>query len=539
MKLGNRPPATEQMPNVGSENMQQFAAAVLNKGMNTQSDPSDIDNGALQVARNVYIRFDKTSRRFGTSLITPLKPDSNPVLKLVFLKKNNGTAYTVRMTPTTLHKYTDVAWIPIVGDLDGTVNDRFRVAVINNEMVFTNNGANKIQKIDFGAMTFGDLGNSELYRYVTGFYNRVVAAAIRGVDEVYIGWSADGVLDQFDPLVDNTAGGGPLTDSASDLSDFIKGIFGFTNVMVVVREKSVVLANKQPVPTAPFYFYTAVPDTGCDCPHSITPVRGGGLAWVDRRTNSVYTYFPGQQPIPIAQNVEKDIFANIADTDLVFGGFDPVALEYCIGIPQVGTKMIKEWRINLRNQAWAYNERYDLTTIDEGEFFFGGGLTIDQLPGLIDNLTGTIDQLSGASTAVGIYRSYGHGDGTIAKEDPTQTKDAPHADYPTGVEYTTEIVSKAFEQPDVNTLYSQIKIEYKALVGGTFQLQYSKNGGATTDSWRVAKSITMTDLGAPRLLNYIKCIRARKLAWRLIATEGMFDILKYEINVYPGGRAFK
>lgn len=519
--------------------MQQFAAAQVNQGMITMIDPKNLPDEALQLAKNVTVRFDRTSRRPGSILLVPDKPDTNPVLKLAFIKKEDGTAYTLRMTPVGAHILSAGAWTEVIFGipLTGTVKDRLNTTDVLDTLIFSNNGADPIQTIDLVAQTGGPLGNAPRYRYITGFYNRAVGFARRDESEVEVGWSADGVATEWDPSVNDTAGSSPLLDSPADLSDFIKGGFGFTNIMVVLREKSIWLATKQPIPQNPFYFYSAVPGIGCDCPHSAI-ITSGGLSWVDRRTGTVYAYAPGSQPEPIGRAIEKTILQNVDDPETVFAAYAPIANEYTIFIPGVGSNFVQAWTYNFRNKAWAYNEYYAITGADDSELAVAG-TTIDQLGDVpIDSLLGTIDDLSPSSEII-TNRSYGRNDGSIAVEDINTDVDAPHPDFPDGIAFDTVLTSKTFVNPSDDIYIAKIVIEYQTNRGGTFKLEYSKNGGATDDSWKTAKIVTPNILGEPRLLIYRKVIKTRRFAWRLTTQAGNFEILSYEVHTYPGGESSK
>lgn len=542
--IKGRPPGKETAPrtnpNDPSMHIEKFAEARINAGMITMIDPADIPTGALQLAKNATVRFDRTSRRAGSSLLTPVKPDANPVLRLAYIKKQDGSPYTLRMTPVQAHILSGGGWTPVVHTpaLTGSIRDRFNTADILDTFAFTNNGADPIQTIDLVAATGVPLGNAPRYRYLTGFYNRAVGFARKDASEVEVGWSADGNPLQWDPLVDNTAGSSPILESPADLSDFIKGGFSFTNVMIILREKSVWLATKQPIPQNPFYFYAAVPGVGCDCPFSAQIVGVGAIAWIDRRTGTVYAYSPGSQPEPIGRPIEKTILNNVDDPDTVFAAYAPIPNEYTIFIPGVGSNFVQGWTYNFRGKTWAYNEYYGLTGADDSELAVAG-TTIDQLGDVaIDDLQGTIDSLSPTSTII-TARSYGRNDGTIMLEDENADQDAPHTDYPLGVSFDTVLVSKVFTMPEDDIYIAKIVIEYQANRGGQFKLEYSKNGGATDDSWKVAKTVTPQVLGQPRLLILRRCIKARRFAWRLTTQAGNFEILSFEVHVYPSGQSTK
>jgi hypothetical protein len=537
MKLSGVPAGHERFKSPPDLQSFKFAEAQVNKGMVTMIDPADIDLGAMQLIKNATVRFDRTSRRPGSILLLPVKPNGDPVLRLASIKTKDNTSYTLRFTPSSIHSRGSVAWTALTGTLAGGAKDRIQTAVVQDQLIFTNNGANNIQVVDFLLGSFGDLGNAPNYRYVTGFFNRALGANLAENSEVQVGWSADGDITEWDPLVDETAGSSPILESPADLSDFITGLFSWTNMGVLLRERSLWTIQKQAIPQNPFFFSTAVPGIGCDSPYS-AQIIGTSIGWLDRRTGTVYSWTPGQMPQPIGRPIEKSILSNVDDPQSIFSSYDPIQNEYSICIPQAGSKYVNVWTFNLRNNTWARNEYYALTTIDDLDLATAG-LTIDELGDVpIDQLTGTIDDLSPSATIVST-RVYGRDDGSIAQAEVNTDLDAEHTDFPTGIEYDTILISKEFSIPEDDIYVAEIVIEYEAQRGGQFLIEYSKNGGATTTSWRTAKTVNPTVLGEPRLLIVRRMIRCRQFAWRLTAKAGLFDVLSYEVHCYPSGKSTK
>ena len=519
--------------------MEKFAEARVNGGMITTIDPADLPLGAFQLVKNARVRFDKTSRRPGGELFVPLKPDSAPVLKFASLKTQAGVPYTMRLTPSSIHKIDALmAWEALTGTLTGTVADRFNTAVVFNKLVFANNGADYIQVIDPTFTSFDRLGNAPKYRYICGFYNRIVGFALRDTNEVEVGWSGEaGItgdgLEEWNPMVDETAGSTPLVESTDDLSDFITGGFSWTNVMIVPREKSIWIGTKQPIPQNPFDFKCIIPGIGCDTPYSLHNI-GDGLGWLDRRTAAVYAYALGGGLEVIGRNIENEIVKNIDDPATIFSAYDPVPNEYTIFIPQAGTELVTGWTYNRRGKTWAQNEYLRLTSVDDIESGYGG-LTIDQLLGMMDELVPTYDNLS-PSSEIFHTRLSGYSTGEAAVENVNIDQDINE------YEYITTLTSKTFTIPEDDIYVAEIRIEYRATIGGSFRLEYSRSGeanGAIGLDWVLAKNINMTVLGKRRIAKFKKMIRCRVFAFRLVSEDGLFDILSYEVHVYKAGLSVK
>jgi hypothetical protein len=96
-----------------------------------------------------------------------------------------------------------------------------------------------------------------------------------------------------------------------------------------------------------------------------------------------------------------------------------------------------------------------------------------------------------------------------------------------------------FTIPENDVYIAEIRIEIKAQIGGSFTIEYSRTGGEGLNPWRVAKTIDPQILNVSRIIKYRKLIRCRRFAWRLVAEQGLFDIMSYEIHVYQAGLSNK
>ncbi len=296
--------------------------------------------------------------------------------------------------------------------------------------------------------------------------------------------------------------------------------------MVIFREKSIWLAVKQPIPTNPFYFYTAIPGVGCDCSYSIQIVNGG-VAWADRRTGTVYAYVPGSSsPEPIGRPVENSIIRAINDPSLIFSSYDPTMDEYHLFIPSGSSDLVQRWTFNFRSKCWTYGEYLSVTMASNAEIV-QGGTRIEDLVGTIGDLTGTIEDLSQQTLLV--RQSYGRSDGSIMVESFTSDNDV---DAP----FETLLQSKTFRIPSDDIYVARVVIEYKALRAGSIVLEYSIDDG---ESWKFGKSITPQVLGKSRLLVFNKFIKCRRFTWRLRVLGGLFEPLSYEVWVQSGGYSSK
>lgn len=514
-----------------------LAEARLNQGVITMIDPADIPTGALTRAKNTTVRFDKTSRRPGGILFTPAAPDAFPVLAFIFIKLKDGSVFLFRFTTESIYVLDAGVWVEITGSgLLGTTADRFEIVNVLDTIVFANNGANVIQTINPIAGTYAALGNAPAYRHVTGFFNRAVGAALRGSSEVQVGWSADGDPTEWDPGVDQSAGFSDILESPSDLSDYISGIFGFTNVMILLREQSIWLATKQPIETNPFHFSAVFPGIGCDVPNSVAVIPNG-LAWLDTRTGTVWAYTPGGQPEPIGRPIESTILKGFDNPETCFGSYSNKHAEYEIAIPRAGSNLVTTWTYNFRTKAWAEGERDNISCIDDIEIVVGANivnqLRIDDLIGTIDGLVGTIDQLVSSSSSgpetIANVRIYGKKNGDAMIEDETADTDA-------GTAFETLIDSKVYTIPTNDTYIAELRIEFFKRLAGGFEIYWSRDGGATFTLWRTVTNAQIP-LDKAQLVHTFGPLDARQYKWRIRATAGAFDLLSYEIKILQAGKS--
>lgn len=555
--------AVQQLP---LEQMQLFAASQLNKGMITIIDPADIPPEAVVLAKNCNIRFDKTGSRAGFSVASLISPNVvvSPIIRIDDLKVIAGTRYIFIFKANGEIWYSsDMLTLHQVTGGTGAILDprpgRLTTAMVYDQtlgdyrLVIADNILKKIQMITFGSpdkIDPIDLGSSTTMapkaKFVTKFDNRVVAA-YSDVSPITVYWSADGLISEWDPAVDPSAGSNPLVETPGDVADFITGLYGFTNLLIIMRENSIWLATKQPIASSPFNFFAAVPGIGCNCPYSMAVVPSG-LVFADTKTGSVWHYSysysygyvqGGTAPERIGLPVETDIMAGISDPQSIFGSYSAQHNEYTLFIPSPNNGPLKAWTFNFRSKAWSYQE-YDVsfTEFHDVDAFVGSGTTIEQLTGTIEQLSGTIESL-GNTIAVTSSRLAGTSTALVAFEDSTAVIDQSVSGVG-GINYAVEIQSKDFLFPDIDMYVGEIRVEYKPYSSGALEIDYSKDGGNT---WIFGKVIKTTNLNIPQIIRYRKQIRTRRLRFRIRSSNdqgivpGLFDVVGYEVHVYPGGES--
>lgn len=509
-----------------------FASALVNGGMNTILDKADIKDNELTLAKNARVRDDKTERRDGSKLYTPSRPNTNAVQLLFEFRTGRDAKTLLRVTAGDVHTSDETVWTILTGSLNGGKSDVPHAAIVLNTPIIAN-GVDRLQKVDLDESTVGDLDDkAPRARFVTGFFNRVVAASTgnSGDGLVTVYWSADRKIDEFDPVVDQSAGFSPIIESPADFSDFITGVFGMANVLILPRERSIWLANKQPSAQNPFNFFNSVPGLGCNVPSSIAFTKSG-IVFFDTISENVWDYAPGGRPQAIGEKVRRDIIKNLIDPVRIVSGYLPGETEYYLGIPSDANTM-RIWVYNFKTQGWAYDELDDVSTLFV-RILESGTTTFDALTGTFDALTGTFDDLSDSPIESSrVY--YGMTDGNILVQDDTVEIDnsggagvgRPDAAF----DFIME--SKEFKFPSVETSLSYLEFEYTATVAGSTNIEYSKDGGNT---WIVAKTVKLVDDGLVQTLKYKRSVRTKRLMWRLKSPTSNFKLLNYEVHVFPGG----
>ena len=530
-------PGKERAPKFARQELealqiQKWVESKINQGMITSIEPQNLPTNAMQFIKNATVRYDVTAQRPGLVISSPSKPDSQPVLKYVSWKTEDGTGFTIRIagpvtvTPTSVNLLAGGTWTPLVvaPPLTGLDTDYITTTDVLDTFIFADNGADPLQVVDPVGLTVGPLGDAPAYRYVTGFFNRAVGFARANANEIEVGWSGSSNVTEWNPAVDDTAGSSPLINSPADVSDFIKGGFAFSNVMIILREKSIWLANTQPVAQNPFFFYSAVPGIGCNCPYSAQLVQNG-LSWVDQRTNTVYYYTPGDTPSPIGQPIENTIMSNIDDPNSVFSSYDPINKEYTVFIPAVSSQIVQAWKFNFRTNAWTYNE-YELITSSGNTDLESGGVRVEDLVGTVAGLMGTVEDLSPSNSTLST-QWYGDASGNLYSENINTITD-------NGDPFSTQLVSKLFKLPEFDIYVGKLVFEYQVNTTGTILLEYSLDGGNT---WITGKMVTPVAVGKPALLILRRMIKCRIFMWRLTMTAGQFNLFSYEVHTYPSGES--
>lgn len=372
------------------------------KGIHRTEARDKRPGGSYLVAENARVRDDWIGRRPGTvEFMTGLKPDSNPVLKVVTAYLDRDIRWVVRVTKDSIYAArSSDAWVTFTGDPSSFAGiDRRVTTTMFQRWMFVASPHVTLLAVDFSNRTYEAVEGAPKAAFVVSYADRVVcgncSTKSQGHVSTMIKWSGNGEPFVWDALEDESAGENILDSAPSDYGDEITGLAVVGTSLVILRERSIWLVERQPVASNPFRFVPFVAGFGCDLPYSVASIPGG-VVYADRRTNGVFLFAPGREPQRISRPVEDQLFDDIDVSTYVEGAYDPFEMEYHLGLNVPGvmkntdgsalvSKFItKTWVYNLKTQEWTYDIGPEVSTI-------GNSYSLHDLV-MIDELTGTIDQ---------------------------------------------------------------------------------------------------------------------------------------------------
>jgi len=352
---------------------------------------------------NGRIRDDAVLRRGGyPNYIT--KPDSFDIMRIVSFHGEQNANRIVRVSNGGMHvASTTAAWVSMTGT-PYSVFQRTDHAQLLGDLYLANPEL-KILRLRFEDNSYAPVSAAPVCRYITAFGDRLVAAYIYnptdGVLPFGLQWSINS-----DPLDWTGVGSGSenLIQSPSDTGDEITGIFGFSNIAVIFRERSIWHISRQAFSIAPFRFDAIITNQGCDMPWSIARVsdeqgRTTGFVFGDNRTQGIYSYTPGSRPVRLegSKNIRDQLFTGLTDPGDAVGTYDPRFQEYHFGYPtatQPTTDLANFRVLSLENNSIVTDDGPACTSMDVVTDI-GAPVMIDDLTGFIDAQTGVIDDLGG------------------------------------------------------------------------------------------------------------------------------------------------
>lgn len=491
-------------------------------GMISQLDPADLPQKSVKDAKNIRIYLDKLFPAPGYNAnILPTKPNTNKVLKVISFQKNDKSSYTYRFDKASLYKLGSGTWDLAAGALTGGDLDRITAAIAFDIPIFTNNAIDYIQAINTGANSFARLGNAPKAKFVTTFYNRVIALCLDG-NPISISTSGDANITEFNPAVDLSAYTTPLIEVPGDLNDFITGGFGFADTLVVLRQKSIWNGTRTATPEQPIYFTSDVSGIGCGLPYTACVCSNNQIVFADHRKKGVFLYTPGSRQVREIGILNRDaIFSSITDTDAPFASYDPALDRYHLCIPSASTSTVIRWIYDFKTQSWTREEIENLSSLDYMEGT-GYKLKISQLQGKVSSLVSTISTLGVINVPIPTDFE-GYANGNVAQED-------------TSISTVSELISKTHTDRNSRNSIAANKFRFDMNIKDsiTVELQVSKNDGIT---WKRMKRKTLEPEAKkiPIIFSCNKLVVASRLSWKLIITGKNWELINHVIEHSPSG----
>lgn len=423
---GERKPGfgAEELP-IGIVEVQDVTAGIVNNLPRDKRPP-----GSLITGTNARVRKNWVGRRPGWSRYAELPPDVNDIIKVVPFRDQEDVDWIIRLAVGSAHasRTNSGNWNPFTGDLLQFYSKITYAQFPPSRMFVAVGPQQKITEINIENFTMTEVPATEYIcgtdplifsraiipsaKFVTSFAERIVVAYLYREDGVFSGgiqWSKpEDPLEwnQLEPvvvggvpnpcnLVETGAGEEFLNFSPSDTGDEITGIFSFEQVMIILRERSIWHATRQPFATAPFRFIPVTTEVGCDMPYTAVRVESG-LIFADYRTKGVYFYRPGILPQRLNDNIaDLDSFLQgITNLETAEAAFDPLNREYHLSYSTTAAPSDNRLGdtdvLNLETGGWVH-DLGPLSTFISSIDDVGDQLMIDDVPTMIDVTPGTID----------------------------------------------------------------------------------------------------------------------------------------------------
>lgn len=475
--------------------------------------------GSSLAITNGRIREDWVGRRGGyADYIT--KPDSNLVMKLATFHGEQNRNWIIRVANGSTHAAsTTSAWTALSGT-DYSAFLRTTAAQMLGSLYLAN-VSKKIVKVDLADLSFEEVSEAPVCKFITPFADRLVAA--------YIHSPTDGTLpfglewsENADPLDWTGLGAGieNLIQNPSDTGDEISNILGLGNVMVILRERSIWHAVRQPFQTAPMRFVPIITNQGSDMPYSAVRTsdeqgRITGIMFADSQTDGVFAYAPGSRPLRVS---ETGLFSSMVDPNRAEGTFDPRNQEYHLGIPTDSSNLdrLGEYLVIGRNGSLVKDDSPTSTTIAVVNDV-GAPTVIDDLTGKIDTLTGVIDDLGGVYIRASILLKAGTA-GEVQKEDLA-----------TAGAHTFTWTSQDLGSFSRRRLLKFMTAVVAMTASGDVVLQTSRDNS----TWTTVKTKSATS--ATTKIGFWKGVSGDHIYWRLTTTVKEFQMFEWWAKLLEKG----
>jgi hypothetical protein len=140
-------------------------------------------------------------------------------------------------------------------------------------------------------------------------------------------------------------------------------------------------------------------------------------------------------------------------------------------------------------------------------------------------LVGVVNDLSDQSTIPTLM--FGKSDGDILQRDLELDSDA------TG-DYTYEVASKLFRIPTDDLYVAELRLDIIPRRVGAYSIYYTKDG----ENYNLYKTVTIAAEHVNKRITKTcrKHINTSEYGFKITATSGLFDLIRFEIGGFPGAR---
>jgi hypothetical protein len=464
-----------------------------------------------------------------------VEPDSNLVLKLISFHGEQNQNWLVRVANGSTHATrTTAGWTALTGTDYSSFLRLSHAQMLGS--LYTAMEDKKIVKFDLDDLSFAEVDEAPTCRYITPFADRLIAAYIRDPAAGVLPWTVKWSVNA-DPLDWDGSGSGEenLIQHPSDTGDEITAIMGLGNVMVILRERSIWHATRQPYQSAPMRFTPIITNQGCDMPYTAVRTmdeqgRLTGIIFADSNTNGVFSYTPGSRPQRLSKAIEDKIFENLVDPETAEAAFDPLYQEYHLGISTDLSnygRMEEYWVLSANHLPgalpWTYDDSPTSTTV--------GVVSDVGAPTLIDDAVGTID------AQVGVIDSF-----EIKLQNPIVLKggtagEVLKEDLGTAGTHTYTWTTQDLGALSNRRLLKILQIAISATASGSTVLEYSKNTDAEilagTATWTNIK--TVADPSSLEKIGFKRGLSGDRIHWRIQSDAKEFRMFEWWAKMLEKG----
>lgn len=452
--------------------------------------------------------------RPGSTYIAQPAPNSQPILKLVTFENESGAIFLVRLCDTSVHVDEGTGTFTTYTHPFSSTGQLFSSAQFIDQLYIAN-GVQRVMNVDFGGNVVTEIAGAPRARYLATFAERVIAANVTGAP-YGIYWPVNA-----DPTDWAGVGSGEenLVQGASSLGDDITGLWPLGDVLVILRQRSVWIAERRPSADNPFVFRKIIDRVGCDAPFGSCLIDNA-IVFCNVAQEAVYMFSLGEGLKLINGDVKDGFFSGIQDLSYLELEWDVQEKELLVKVPNVSGSRYstKMWVWNALSGAWSYDAMPAFVTLaSAGSGTNSSNMRIDDLIGNIDGLLGSIDSLGNISGESQLFESmyFGMPDGNIISYDYGAVSDA-------GVPITATAISQDMGKRATRRTVQDLGWEVRVTDAASVSLSQSRDA----ETWKNVKTVGAF-LSTRKLLLPKTRITGDELYWKLEATGGILSLVSW------------